>query len=148
MSYPLINKDGSHYSATFSNIITPSAVNPRILPQPSTSVHALRGILSGGRRTRTKKRRMYKNKKMGSRGKGKNKRKTMRKKRRLRGGYSQYQSNLPMTQVYSTGAPIGFDPSDSALANPVPHQVLSNCTNCVDNYDLYTNSGFPSRGWY
>jgi hypothetical protein len=61
-----------------------------------------------------------------------------------RGGYSQYQNNLPMTPTYSTG---GFlRPSDSALANPAPFTRLSNCVNCVDNYNHFTNKGFPSRG--
>ena len=66
------------------------------------------------------------------------------KKYRQHGGYSQYQNNLPMTPSYSTG---GFlKPSNLGLANPVPYKVLSNCTNCVDNYNHYTNMGFPSKG--
>ena len=64
--------------------------------------------------------------------------------RRQRGGYSQYQNNLPMTQTYSTGGVLSA--ANLGLANPVPYQVLSNCTNCVDNYNHFTNSGFPSRG--
>lgn len=61
-----------------------------------------------------------------------------------RGGYAQYQNNLPMTPTYSTG---GFlRPSDSALANPAPFTRLTNCVNCVDNYNHFTNKGFPSRG--
>jgi hypothetical protein len=66
------------------------------------------------------------------------------KKRRQRGGYSQYQNNLPMTPTYSTGGVLSA--GNLGLANPVPYQVLSNCTNCVDNYNHFTNSGFPSRG--
>ena len=64
--------------------------------------------------------------------------------RKLRGGYSQYQNNLPMTQVYSLGGQLPA--SESALANPPPYTALSNCVNCVDNYNHYTNTGFPSRG--
>ena len=64
--------------------------------------------------------------------------------RKLRGGYSQYQNNLPMTQVYSLGG--NLPASELALANPPPYTALSNCVNCVDNYNHYTNSGFPSRG--
>ena len=67
-----------------------------------------------------------------------------RRSRRQRGGYSQYQNNLPMTNTYSTGGVLSA--SNLGLANPVPYQVLSNCTNCVDNYNHFTNSGFPSRG--
>lgn len=63
---------------------------------------------------------------------------------RQRGGYSQYQNNLPMTTTYSTGGYL--KPQNLALANPVPYKVLSNCTNCVDNYNHYTNKGFNSKG--
>lgn len=76
-------------------------------------------------------------------------RRTMSKKTRryrMRGGYSQYQNNMPMTQTYSLGGELS--PQMSALASPPPYQVLSNCTNCVDNYSHYTNKGFPSRGWH
>ena len=60
------------------------------------------------------------------------------------GGYSQYQNNLPMTPTYSTGGVLSA--ANLGLANPVPYQVLDNCTNCVDNYNHVSNSGFPSRG--
>ena len=59
-------------------------------------------------------------------------------------GYSQYQNNLPLTPTYSVGGKLG--PSDLALANPPPIKMLPGCTNCVDNYNHNTNSGFPSRG--
>jgi hypothetical protein len=62
-----------------------------------------------------------------------------------RGGYSQYQNNMPMTQTYQV-AGVNLPASQLALANPPPVTVLPNCTNCVDNYNHYTNSGFPSRG--
>jgi len=61
------------------------------------------------------------------------------------GGYGQYQNNLPMTNTYKV-AGIDLPANQSALANPPPATALSNCTNCVDNYNHYTNSGFPSRG--
>jgi hypothetical protein len=59
-------------------------------------------------------------------------------------GYSQYQNNDPITPSYSVGGILNS--SDLALANPPPIKVLSNCTNCVDNYNHYTGKGFPSRG--
>jgi hypothetical protein len=65
-------------------------------------------------------------------------------KRRQRGGYAQYQNNLPMTPTYSVGGVLNS--SDLALANPPPIKLLGNCTNCVDNYNHFTNSGFPSKG--
>jgi hypothetical protein len=61
------------------------------------------------------------------------------------GGYGQYQNNLPMTNTYQV-AGVNLSANQSALANPPPATELSNCTNCVDNYNHYTNSGFPSRG--
>ena len=61
------------------------------------------------------------------------------------GGYGQYQNNLPMTNTYKV-AGINLPANQSALANPPPATALSNCTNCIDNYNHYTNSGFPSRG--
>jgi hypothetical protein len=67
-----------------------------------------------------------------------------KRSRRQRGGYSQYQNNMPMTPTYSTGGVLSA--ANLGLANPVPYKVLSNCTNCVDNYNHFTNSGFPSRG--
>ena len=70
--------------------------------------------------------------------------KRSRRTKRQRGGYSQYQNNLPMTNSYSTGGVLSA--ANLGLANPVPYQALSNCTNCVDNYNHFTNSGFPSRG--
>ena len=86
--------------------------------------------LSGGKKSRRVQR------KRGSRRSRSNKQ---------RGGYGQYQNNLPMTQTYQV-AGIDLPASELALANPPPIRVLPNCTNCVDNYSRYTNTGFPSRG--
>lgn len=61
-------------------------------------------------------------------------------------GYSQYQNNMPMTQTYSLGGKLSG--SDSALASPPPVHVLKNTGSCTDNYNHYTNQGFPSRGWW
>ena len=71
-------------------------------------------------------------------------RRTKHRRHRQRGGYSQYQNNLPMTPSYSVGGVLPA--SQLGLANPPPIQVLPNCVNCVDNYNHYTNTGFPSRG--
>ena len=72
--------------------------------------------------------------------------KRSRKSKKQRGGYAQYQNNLPITNTYSLGGYLS--PNESALASPPPYQVLSNCTNCVDNYSRFTNNGFPSKGSY
>lgn len=55
------------------------------------------------------------------------------------GTYHQYMGGVPNTPSYETGGVL--PPSLSALANPVPFSVLPNCTNCVDNYNHFTNSG-------
>jgi hypothetical protein len=67
-----------------------------------------------------------------------------RKTRRQKGGYAQYQNNMPITPTYSVGGHLS--PTNLALANPPPFTKLSNCVNCVDNYNHFTNKGFPSRG--
>jgi hypothetical protein len=64
---------------------------------------------------------------------------------RQRGGYAQYQNNLPMTPTYQV-AGVNLPANQLALANPPPFTVLPNCVNCVDNLNAYTMKGFPSRG--
>ena len=65
--------------------------------------------------------------------------------RRQRGGYAQYQNNLPMTPVYKV-AGVELPYNQLGLANPPPVTVLSNSGQCTDNYNHYTMKGFPSRG--
>jgi len=165
----LVNVDGSNYAGTaFTSRVIPSTVNPNVLPEPLNNIQAANSYIpcsKGGKKKKMKKinniSRMYK---MSSNKKGSRKRKTMKmkskrrgrkslrktrrvsRKRMYRGGYAQYQNNLPMTQTYSLGGKL--DPSMSALANPPPQHTLSNCTNCVDNYSYFDNKGFPSRGWW
>lgn len=52
---------------------------------------------------------------------------------------------MPMTPTYQV-AGINLPASQLALANPAPYVKLDNCVNCVDNYNHYTNKGFPSKG--
>ena len=68
-----------------------------------------------------------------------------RRSKKQRGGYGQYQNNLPMTQTYQV-AGITLPASQLGLANPPPVTVLPNCTNCVDNYSHFLGTGFPSKG--
>jgi hypothetical protein len=72
--------------------------------------------------------------------------KTRSGSRRMRGGYSQYQNNNPMTGSYTS--PIKLSPELSALANPTPIVRQSSHVNCIDNYNHYTNSGSASKGWW
>ncbi len=162
----------------FTSTVNPNSVNVNAMPLPGSNVQSAASYFpctnsssnqSGGKRTKINRRkinkisRMYKMKskrhikRMKSRLRSKfrhTKRASRRntrakghsKRRCQRGGYAQYQNNMPMTQTYSLGGPLSA--SSSALASPPPYQVLSNCTNCVDNYNHFTNSGFPSRGSY
>ena len=66
-----------------------------------------------------------------------------RKQRKQKGGYSQYQNNLPMTSSYSVGGILSA--KDSAMSTPPPTQTI-NGGNCVDNYNHFTHTGFPSKG--
>jgi hypothetical protein len=73
---------------------------------------------------------------------GGRKRRGTRRHRRQRGGYAQYQNNMPVSNSYSIGGVLSA--SESALANPAPIYKVTN--NAIDNYNHYTNTGFPSRG--
>ena len=78
---------------------------------------------------------------------GRRSRRYSRKHRRQRGGYAQYQNNLPMTPTYQV-AGINIPPNELGLATPPPITTLSGCTNCVDNYSRFPppGMGFPSKG--
>ena len=64
-----------------------------------------------------------------------------RKTYRMKGGYSQYQNNQPFNIGYSVGGVLAAN--ESALANPGPIKAYNDV---VDNYNHYTNTGFPSAG--
>ena len=65
--------------------------------------------------------------------------------RRQRGGYAQYMNNMPNTPTYQV-AGVNLPASELGLANPPPITTLCNTTNCIDNYNHFTNQGFPSKG--
>jgi hypothetical protein len=63
------------------------------------------------------------------------------RKHKQRGGYyAQFSNNIPNTPSYSVGSNLSA--KDLGLANPPPIQRLTNCTNCIDNYNYNTNKGF------
>lgn len=73
--------------------------------------------------------------------------------RRQRGGWAQYQNNMPVSNSYALGGPL--NPSAVGLANPPPIASVTN--NAVDNLNhnalnSYGNSGAgmgtASKGWY
>jgi len=169
----LVNVTASHNSGFgFTSTVDPRCVNPAVLPAISNNVQAAAAskIVGGGKINRRKINKIsgkYKMKgskrhvsrrvrRMKSRVRSRfNKRSRSHRRSRShkrsasrgqKGGYAQYQNNNPITQTYSTGGHLS--PSLSALASPPPYQVLSNCTNSVDNYNHFTNGGFPSKGWH
>jgi hypothetical protein len=174
----LVNIDNSQYSANaFSSNVIPSTVNPNVMPEPQSNVQAAASYIpcaKGGTKIKRRKinkiSRMYKMKvsrrriqktksrlrsKYAKRSRAQTRSRGRKRtaKRSQRGGmpnypagYSQYQNNMPMTQTYSLGGKLAA--SDSALANPAPVTVLNNTGSCTDNYNHYTNQGFPSRGWW
>ena len=61
----------------------------------------------------------------------------------MRGGYGQYMNNVPNTPSYALGD-VKLTPSEVGLANPPPYTLNTKGT-CIDNYNHYTNTGFPSK---
>jgi len=164
--------------SAFTSRVNPSTVNPNALPEPLNKGDAANSYIPcsmkggkihkhhikrisnkyrmvAGRKSRINKikkqiMKLFSRKSSKSKSKKtkamKSKRKKSKHSKKQKGGYAQYQNNVPMTQTYSLGGYL--DPSMSGASSPPPHQVLSNCTNCVDNYSHFTNSGFPSKGSY
>ena len=110
--------------------------------------------MKGGKKSRRVLRKRLRSRAVGLTG-GRRRTRHMKSKRRFSrmrggsapypGGYGQYQNNLPMTNTYQV-AGVNLPANQSALANPPPATALSNCTNCIDNFNANTNTGFPSRG--
>ena len=65
----------------------------------------------------------------------------VRRNRYQRGGYSQYENNMPVSAGYSLGGNLSA--SNSALANPPMYKSYNNA---IDNYNHYTGKGFDSIG--
>jgi len=176
----LINPTNSNVYP-FSSTQNPASTNPRALLEPSNNIMAAKGLIGGKKRRKISRKRinnisiMYKMKgsrksitrrvrRIKSRLRSKYGLKQSRKNhsRRhhgrshskvMRGGYSQYASNVPNTPSYSTGGLLS--PSLSALANPVPfskllNQSIDNLNHNALNFFGKSGSGmgFPSKGSY
>ena len=103
--------------------------------------------MKGGKKSRRLLKNRVKSRAMGSRSLARSMalsggRKRRRTRRVMKGGYAQYQNNQPFNIGYSVGG-VDLAAKDSALANPGP---IKSYNDVVDNYDHYTNTGFPSRG--
>lgn len=171
-----VNYNNSQWAANFTNKIVPCGL-PEPINNVAAASSMIKGLTYGGTNKKiknihkvymrnnllknaknsyflTKKKfnklkKLKKNKssKNNKSKKTKSRRSYTKKSKKMRGGYSQYMNNSPNTPTYSLGG-VSEIYYPSALANPPPHNVLSNCTNCVDNYNHNTNWGFPSKGSY
>jgi hypothetical protein len=159
----LVNMDASHYSGDkFSSTVDPRTVNVNAMPEPLSNVQGAASYIpcqSGGRKINRRKinkiSRKYKMKgsrkrisrrvrRMKSRVRTRYNRKGRRSRSRgQKGGYAQYQNNMPVSSNFSTGGPLA--PGLSALASPPPYQKIG-CD--PDNYNHFTGTGFPSKGWH
>ena len=100
------------------------SIKKKLINKYSNNNEIAIALASGGKRRRTKRNRRISQK----------------------GGYSQYQNNLPMTPSYSVGGQLSA--GASALASPPPITRFANAGSgtCTDNYNHFTGKGFPSRG--
>jgi len=139
-----VNVDNSNDSSSFSSNVIPNGPHTLYNPFSSNVLAAKASAIKGG--NKKKYRHLYMKKKTFKRKTRKHRKSRKNKKhRKQRGGYSQYQNNLPLTNTYALGAQ-NISSSMSALANPPIYTPLSNCTNCVDNYNYNINRGFASKG--
>jgi len=152
-----VNIGSSDYSAGLlgSAQIPSSAYSMR---GASSNINAAAGILKGGGTTNKYKliKRKIKNitrrykmprkskRRRITRLKRKIRSKTISRKKKhfMRGGYSQYGSNMPHSDSYSVGGLLTA--GTSMMATPPP--IQSNGGSCVDNLNHFTNKGFSSPG--
>jgi hypothetical protein len=144
MSFFGINSTNPNQNVNSDYANVSSSNNPSFFGSNETNT-----CYKGGKRTKTKIKNIYRMYKMKTTRRKRTARKIrlMKKygisrrrkparhstRRKMRGGYSQYQSNVPFTANYSTGGILNSH--DSALANPVPYMASSSC---FDNYNHYT----------
>ena len=162
----LVNVDASHYSGgMFSSTLDPRTVNVNAMPEPLSNIQGAASYIpcqSGGRKINRRKinkiSRKYKMKgsrkyisrkvrriksRVRSRYNRKGRRAGRTRSRGQKGGYAQYQNNMPLSSTYSLGGPLA--PALSALASPPPYQKLATDP---DNYNHFLKTGFPSKGWH
>lgn len=167
-----INASNSHNPANFSSNQIPT--NSRVLPEPATNVQAAASYIPGSQKggsinrkkinkisrkyKMAKSRRSYLRSRVRSRFSRNHKRthrrrRSLRRSRSQRGGWAQYQNNMPVSNSYSLGGPLS--PANVGMANPPPISSISN--NAIDNLNhnalnSYGNSGAgmgtASKGWY
>ena len=166
-----VNASNSHNSANFSSSQIPNG--PQALPEPLSNIQAAKsyipGCQKGGKIDRKKINKISRKYKMSKsrisylkrqvrsrflkRGNKRTVKRSNKRSRRQKGGYSQYQNNMPVDNIYSLGGKLS--PSLVGMANPPPISNVSN--NAIDNLNhnalnSYGKSGAgmgtPSKGWH
>jgi hypothetical protein len=144
-----VNVDNSHWSGNFTDTTIPKTnLYGGLRKKINNITKQYKKMRRGSRKIRSLKRKIrntYSKKVHRKRTTSRRHRKKTHRKHKQRGGYAQYQNNMPLTPSYQV-AGISVSAGDSALANPPPISAHTNCVNCVDNYNHYTNAGFPSKG--
>jgi hypothetical protein len=167
----LINPDNSHDSANFTSTQIP--YSNRVLPEPMTKVQAaasyIPGCQKGGKINRKKINKISRKYKMKSRRHikriksmvrsrfskrhGKNSKRNKKGTRKMKGGWAQYENNMPVDNIYSLGGKLS--PSLVGMASPTPISSIRN--DAIDNLDHNAlnssghsgaGNGFASKGWY
>ena len=100
------------------------SIKKKLINKYSNNNEIAIALASGGKRRRTKRNRRISQK----------------------GGYSQYQNNLPMTPSYSVGGQLSAGASGAASPPPITRFANAGSGTCTDNYNHFTGKGFPSRG--
>lgn len=149
-NFPLNDVDGNlvnKYSTSFV-----SAGSTTIPNGP----HTIPVIVGGGRKIKkisryNKMSRKYRTRRQRGRSQSRNRRARRSRRYHMKGGmpnypagYSQYQNNNGgMSNTYSLGGQLSA--GNSAMSTP---PIFSRVAGQPDNYNHYTNTGFPSRGWH
>jgi len=126
---------------TKSNVLAAQGIAPGICMFKGG--RKIKNISNHYRRSRMSKRRGTMKRQGNVKRRRRNTRSRRHKYRPQRGGYAQYQNNQPLSPGYSVGGHL--PPNQLGLANPPPI-TRTFCGNCVDNYNHFTNTGFPSKG--
>ena len=178
INHNLVNSNSFDASPSlFGNTVSPASVNCRALPEPTSNIQAANSqipglTMKGGSRRKNYLKRiknianMYKMKgsrksirrrikRLKTKLKCQNTRKSRKnysRRHNMKGGWAQYQNNMPSLPGMTTG--VHLSPSMSALATPPIFQRYDDVVDNLNHNALnsYGNSGagmgFPSKGWH
>jgi hypothetical protein len=146
-----VNPSSSTYSGSFSSneisgLHGGRSYNPQQIRKLKRKIKNISNIYKMKRRSHTRRlKKKLRTMTFGKRGRRHSshryaKRRSVRRHHQ-HGGYSQYQSNMPLSQGYSLGGILSA--SNSALATPPLYKAYDNS---IDNYNHFTGKGFDSFG--